>query len=123
MASAREAFQRQRAVNIGRGQQRLREHLLDRGDAQELEDDFERERVLLAERDHDAVIGGGGLQLEVERPAEALAQRQSPGAIDARAERSVDDELHAAAFVEEALGDDAAWWWAWRRGRPRPART
>ena len=38
--------------------------------------------------------------------AEALAQRQSPGLVDASAEGRVNDELHAAAFVEEALGDD-----------------
>ena len=39
--------------------------------------------------------------------AEPLAQRQAPGAVDAPAERRVDDELHAARLVEEALGDDA----------------
>ena len=90
-----------------RGQHRLREHVFHRRRPQELEDDVERERVLLAQRDHDSVVGGRRLQLEVEGPAEALAQRQSPGAIDARAERRVDHELHAAAFVEEALRHDA----------------
>src|SRR5580693_3654434 len=60
--------------------------------------------MLLAERQHNAVVGGGGLQLEIERAAEALAQRQTPGAIDARAEGSVQHELHAAAFIEETLG-------------------
>ena len=121
MASAREAFQRQRAVNMGAGQQRLREHLLHRRRPQEFEDDVERKGVLLAERNDDAVVGGGGLQLEIERAAEALAQRQAPGAIDARAEGRVDHELHAAAFVEEALGHHAVGRWAWRparRGRP-----
>ena len=53
---------------------------------------------------HDAVVRGGGLQLEIEGAAEALAQRQAPGAVDARAEGRVEDELHAAGFVEEALG-------------------
>ena len=67
---------------------------------------LERKGMLLAQRDDDAVVGGGGLQFEIERAAEALAQRQSPGAIDARSERRMDDELHAAGFVEEALGDD-----------------
>ncbi len=57
------------------------------------------------EREHDPVVGGRGLQFEIEGAAEALAQRQSPGAIDARAERRVDHQLHAAGFVEEALGD------------------
>ena len=61
--------------------------------------------MLLAERDVQAVVGGGGLQFEIERAAEALAQREAPGFVDAGAERRVDHELHAAAFVEEALGD------------------
>ena len=70
------------------------------------EDAFEREAVLLAERQDDAVVGGGRLQLEVEADAEALAQREAEGAVDAPAERRVQDQLHAAALVEEALGDD-----------------
>src|SRR5207237_386898 len=41
----------------------------------------------------------------VERTAKALAQRQAPGLVNARSKRRVDNELHAAAFVEEALGD------------------
>ena len=63
-------------------------------------------RVLLGQRDVDAVVGRGGLQLEVEAAAEALAQRQAPGLVDAAAEGRVQDQLHAAALVEEALGDD-----------------
>ena len=74
------------------------------------------------ERDDDAVVGGGGLQLEVERAAEALAQRQAPGAIDARAERRVQDQLHAAGFVEEALGDHGCVRWHGAQ-RGLPART
>ena len=82
--------------------------LLDRFRLEEVEDIGEREAVLLGESDADAIVGGGGLQLEVEAAAEALAQGESPGAVDARAEGRMDDELHAAAFVEEALGDDGA---------------
>src|ERR1035441_602666 len=81
----------------------LREHCLHRGGTQEFKNDVERKGMLLAERNHDAVIGGGRLQFEIERSAEALAQRQSPGAVDARAEGRVNHQLHAAAFVEEAL--------------------
>ena len=40
------------------------------------------------------------------RDAEALAQGEAPGAVDARAEGRVHDELHAARLVEEALEDD-----------------
>ena len=66
----------------------------------------ERKAVLLGQRDVQAIVGRSRLQLEVERAAEALAQRQSPGLVDASAERRMQDELHAAAFIEEALGDD-----------------
>ena len=106
MASAREAFQRQRAVNMGASSSASVSTRSTVSGVQELEDHLQRERVLLAERNDDAVVGGGRLQLEIEGAAEALAQRQAPGAVDARAERGVDDELHAAAFVEEALGHD-----------------
>ena len=60
----------------------------------------------MVERQHDVVLGRGGLQLEVELAAEALAQRQAPGAVDAAAEGRMDDELHAARLVEEALEHD-----------------
>jgi hypothetical protein len=46
------------------------------------------------------------LELEVERDAEALAEREAPRAVDAATERRVQDELHAARLVEEAFGDD-----------------
>ncbi len=62
--------------------------------------------MLRPQREHDGVVAGGGLQLEVEADAEALAQREAPGAVDARAEGRVHDELHAAGLVEEALEDD-----------------
>src|ERR1700691_2309740 len=78
-------------------EQRLREHVLDVFRPQEFEYDFEWKGMLLAERKHDAIVGGGRLQFEIERAAEAFAQRQTPGAIDPRAERSMQNELHAAA--------------------------
>ena len=53
---------------------------------QEAEHVREGKAVLFGKRNVDAIVGGGGLQFEVEAPAEALAQGQSPGAIDARAE-------------------------------------
>src|SRR5258706_10969901 len=73
---------------------------------EKMEDVSEREAMLFAERDIQAVVGGRSLQLEIEGTAEALAQGEAPSFVDARAERSMDHELHAAAFVEEALGDD-----------------
>jgi hypothetical protein len=56
-----------------------------------------------AERQHDRVLEGGGLQLEVEAPAETFSQRESPRAVQARAERRMDDEMIVAGLVEEAL--------------------
>jgi hypothetical protein len=73
---------------------------------EEVKDVAEREAVLLGEGDVDAVVGGGGLQLEVEAAAEAFAQGESPGFVEAAAEGRMEDELHAAALIEEALGDD-----------------
>ena len=89
-----------------RGEHGLFEHVAHGLRVREIGNVGEREAVLLAERDVEAVVGGGGLQFEIEGAAEALAQREAPGFVDAAAEGSVDHELHAAAFVEEALGDD-----------------
>ncbi len=58
------------------------------------------------QRQDDIVFGCGGLQLEIELAAESFAQGEAPGAVDTAAERRMDDELHAARFVEEALEDD-----------------
>ena len=66
------------------------------------------------EREHDAVLECGGLELEVELAAEALAQREAPGPVDARAEGRVDDEVGVAHVVEEALEHDGVE----RRQRP-----
>ncbi len=90
----------------GRGDGGLLEELAGGVFGEELEDVGEREAVLLGERDVDAVVGGGGLELEVEAAAEAFAEGEAPGLVDAAAEGSVEDELLAAALVEEALGDD-----------------
>ena len=62
--------------------------------------------MLRAQREKYCVFGGRSLQLEVELPAEAFAQRQSPRFVDAASERRVQHELHSARFVEEALQDE-----------------
>src|ERR1700739_367946 len=72
---------------------------------EEPEDVRQRKAVLLGERNVDSVVGRARLQFQIEGAAKALAQREAPSAIDARSERRVDDKLHSAAFVEEALGD------------------
>ena len=63
----------------------------------------QREAVLRSQRQHDRVLGGSSLQLEVEAAAEPLAEREPPRAVDAAAERCVENELHPPRFVEEAL--------------------
>src|SRR5882724_1020455 len=73
---------------------------------QEVKNIRQREAVLLGQGDVYAVICSCSLQLKVKGYAEALAQRESPGLVDARAERRMHDQLHAAAFIKKALGDD-----------------
>ena len=90
----------------GRGDGGLLEEFLCGVLGEEVEDVAEGEAVLLGEGDVDAIVGGGGLQLEVEAAAEALAEGEAPGLVDAASEGGVEDELHAAAVVEEALGDE-----------------
>src|SRR5258708_21112593 len=93
-----------------RGEERRRHHgllenVLHGIGMEEVEDVGEWEAVLLAERNIQAIVGGGGLQLEIEGAAETLATRQPPGLADASAERSMNDELHATPRVQEALRD------------------
>ena len=89
-----------------RGQHRLGQDVFDTCRLDVLEDDLERKGVLVGKREHDAVVGRRRLQFQIKRSAKALAQRQAPRAVDARAERCVQDQLHATGFVEESLGHD-----------------
>ena len=65
----------------------------------------QRETVLLAQGDVDAFLGGGSLKLEIERPAESFAQRESPGFVDAASKRRVNYQLHPPRFVKEPFGN------------------
>src|SRR5207253_11452411 len=67
----------------------------------------EAEAVHRRARQHWRGVAARRLQLEVEGAAEAFAQREPPGAVDAAAEGAVNDELHAGGFVEEALEDES----------------
>src|ERR1700739_2004232 len=73
---------------------------------QEVKDIGQRKTMLLAQRNIQSIVGRGSLQLKVERAAETLAERETPGLVDAPAKRRVDDQLHASAFVKKAFGDD-----------------
>ena len=70
------------------------------------EDIGQGEGMLRPERKQHRIVGGRCLQLEVELTAEAFAQRQPPRLVDPASERRVDDELHAARLIEEALGHE-----------------
>ena len=114
LLAAAEPFHRQRPARVpapavgehGRRQGRLGEVPFHRSRFEVGEDRVEREGVAVGQRDHDAVVGGRGLKLEVEVDAEAFAQRQPPGAVDASAEGRVQHQLHAPGLVEEPFGDD-----------------
>src|SRR5262245_59161734 len=62
--------------------------------------------MLWAERQQQRIFGGGGLQFEIELTAEAFSKRERPRLVDAAAKRRMEDELHAAGFVEEPLEDE-----------------
>ena len=75
-------------------------------DVQEMENVGERETVLLAEGNIQAVVGGRRLQFKIEGAAKAFSQSEAPGFVDACAEWGMNHKLHAAAFVKESLGDN-----------------
>ena len=59
--------------------------------------------MLRTERNHDCVISRCCLELEIKRTAKAFSKCQTPGAIDSAAERRMQNQLHAARFIEEAF--------------------
>ena len=67
---------------------------------------LQREAVLGTEGEDDRVVVCRRLELEVERDAEALAQRQAESAVDPSAVRGMDDELRSFAVVVAALHHD-----------------
>ena len=88
-----------------RGEERLGQDGFDACGLDVFEDDVERKCMLLRQRENDPVVVCRRLQFDVERAAELFSQRESPRAIDAGAQRRVQDQLHAARLIEEALGD------------------
>ncbi len=91
----------QRRVEQGLGQ-----HVVGAGRVQVARHLDQRKAVAGGQRQHDRILGGGRLQLEVELATEALAQGQPPRPVDPAAERRVDHQLGAAGLVEEALEHD-----------------
>ena len=105
-ARATPATQRQRVMNIGASSIAWISTCRTLAELQVARHLAELEAVRGGERQHDVVLGRRRLQLEVELAAEALAQRQPPGAVDAAAIGRVDHQLHAAGLVEEAFEHD-----------------
>ena len=112
--AALKAQKRQRAIGVpaparaknGRSERRLLQHGLNGFRVEEMKNVSQGKAVLLRQRDVQAVVGSRRLQLKIEAAAETLAQRQSPGFVDAAAKGRVNDQLHAAAFIEETLGNN-----------------
>ena len=125
LAAADEARQRERRGCVPapahaehrRVEQRLDQHVARGVRMQVARDVVERKTVARRQRQDDRILGRRRLQLEIERAAESLAQREAPRAIDAAAERRMDDELHAARLVEEALHRELVLASAARRAR------
>ena len=109
-----EPEQRQRAGGVpappagehGRRENRLCEHLAHGFRSHKPEDALQRKTVPFAQRDHNALVRRGSLELKIKGHTEPLAERQAPGAIHPPAERRMNDQLHPPALVEKPLGDD-----------------
>jgi hypothetical protein len=105
---ARPRFQRQRTWNIGDRSSACASTSSAFSGRQELGHVLEREALPRTEGEHDGVVAGRGLELEVEPPAEAFPEGEPERAVDPTPEGRVDHELHPAGLVEEALEDDTA---------------
>src|SRR5208282_282769 len=84
-------------------QRRLLQDRLHRSRIQEIENIAERKTVLLSQSNVQTVVRSRGLQFKIEPHTKSLAQSQSPGLVDPPSKRSVNHQLHSAAFIEEAL--------------------
>ena len=62
-----------------------------------------RKTMLFRQADVDAVIGSRGLQFKIKRPAKTLTQCQTPRFINSSAKRSMNYQLHAAAFIKKSF--------------------
>ena len=91
----------------GRVEQGLHQHVAHGVGVQELRHVGQGETVAGGQRQHDGLFRGRGLQLEIEAAAEAFAQGQAPGAVEAHAVGRVDHQLGAAGLVEETLHGQA----------------
>src|SRR4029079_9417957 len=114
LLSSLEPQQSQGAIGIpppSRAENRRRQRaLLENGlnalSVQEMKDICQWKTMLLGKRNVEAIVGRCCLELEVETPAKTLAERQTPGLVDTRAEGRMNHQLHPSALIKEALGND-----------------
>src|ERR1041384_644241 len=59
--------------------------------------------MLCSKRDDDRLVGGRGLELEIERSTKTFSEGETPSAIDSISEWRMQNKLHSARFVEEPL--------------------
>ena len=121
-ASDAVAFQRQRVPNIGASSSACTSSSRARRGLEVVAHLVERKAVRRPERQHDAVFERAGLQLEVELAAHALAQRQAPGLVDARAVRRVDHQVACRRPRRRSARTRCAARSAARRARPSTRR-
>ena len=122
------ALEQQRALRVPaparaehrRGEQRLHQQVARRRRVQVVEDLLEREAVLRPEREDDRLLVGRRLQLEAEADAEALAQREAPGAVDARRRTARAPRAACRPTRRRSARAPRAAAWARRRARAVP---
>ena len=85
----------------GRVEEGLDQDLADGLGVEVAEDVVQGEAMGGAQGQDDGILVRRGLQLEVEGPAETLAQGQSPGPVDPASEGAVEHQVHVAGLVEE----------------------
>ena len=86
-----------------RGQEGLRQDLLDSPGADKPGDRLQGDRLGVPQRQDDRVVGRRGLELHVERLAHALAEREAEAAVDPCSVGAVEDDLEPSRLVEEPL--------------------
>ena len=85
-------------------QHRLRKRFFDGSRFQVTENILHRHRQAGPQREIQPIVRSRRLQLKIERPADFLPQRHPPSPVDLRPKRSVNHQLHPAAFVKKTLG-------------------
>src|SRR5438270_11739131 len=68
----------------------------------------ERKTMLVAKGNIQTIVGGCGLKLKIKGPAKSFAQRKSPRLVNPPPKRSMNHQLHAAAFIEKPLRDNCS---------------